>query len=250
MWKSKAGSPTDSTIHVSDVASLVTTLGGEQLYGKDADRLSVVLRELIQNGTDAICVRRSLLQRSGFRGRIVVRLLRRSSASWVLQIDDNGVGMSSTTLTTDLLDFGGSFWARERAAREFPGIHASGYTPIGRFGIGFFSIFMAATRVKVFSRRFDRGLDHVRCLSFENGVSLRPTLSSERPDGMGMDSCTRVELDLKPGVVSDPDQITIRCNVQGHTDLVVSFEDYVAAMVAGIDVPVRGRARWSAASGT
>ena len=230
--------PTDSTIHVSDVASLVSTLGGEQLYGKDADRLTIVLRELIQNGTDAICVRRSLLESAGFRGRIVVRLLRRSPASWVLQVDDDGVGMSATTLTTDLLDFGRSFWTRERAAREFPGIHASGYTPIGRFGIGFFSIFMAAKKVRVFSRRFDRGLDDVRCLSFENGVSLRPTLSSERPDDMGTDSCTRVELELKPGVVSDPDQITIRCSIHGHKDLVVSFEDYVAAMVAGVDVPV------------
>ena len=230
--------PTDSTIHVSDVANLVTTLGGEQLYGKQDDRLNVVLRELIQNATDAICVRRSLPQYSGFRGLIVVRLLRRSPTSWVLQVDDDGVGMSSTTLTTDLLDFGRSFWIRERAAREFPGIHASGYTPIGCFGIGFFSIFMAAKEVKVFSRRFDRGLDDVRCLSFKNGVSLRPILSSTRPEDMGTELCTRVELELKPGVLSDPDQITVRCSLRGHADLVVSFEDYVAAMVAGIDVPV------------
>ena len=230
--------PTDSTVHVSDVANLVSTLGGEQLYGQDADRLNVALRELIQNATDAICARRSLPNSGGFRGRIVVRLLKRPAEGWTLQVDDDGVGMSSTTLTTDLLDFGGSFWVRERAAREFPGIHASGYIPIGRFGIGFFSIFMAAKRVNIFSRRFDKGLDDVRCLSFENGVSLRPTLSSERPDDMGTDLCTRVEVELKPGVVSDPDQITIRCNIQGHEDFAVSFEDYVAAMVAGIDVPV------------
>lgn len=230
--------PTDSTVHVSDVANLVTTLGGEQLYGKDADRLNVALRELVQNATDAICGRRSLPNSIGFKGRIAVRLIKRRDQRWTLQVDDDGVGMSSTTLTTDLLDFGRSFWVRERAAREFPGIHASGYTPIGRFGIGFFSIFMAANSVKVFSRRFDKGLHDVRCLSFDNGLSLRPTLSSERPDDMGMDVCTRVDVELKPGVVRDPDQMTIRCNLQGHKDFAVSFEDYVAAMVAGIDVHV------------
>ena len=146
--------------------------------------------------------------------------------------------MSSTTLTSDLLDFGRSFWVSERAAREFPGLHASGYTPIGRFGIGFFSIFMAAKSVRVFSRRFDKGLDDVRCLSFDNGLSLRPTLSSRRPDDMGMDLCTRIEVELKPDVVPNPDQMTIRCGVHGHKDFAVSFEDYIAAMVAGINVPV------------
>ena len=229
--------PTDSTVHVSDVSALVTKLGGEQLYGKDVDRLNVALRELIQNATDAICVRRSLTSTDSL-GRILVRLSSRVDGGRTLQVDDDGVGMSQSTLTTDLLDFGRSFWASERAAREFPGVHASRYTPIGRFGIGFFSIFMAAKKVSVFSRRFDKGLEDVRCLSFENGISLRPTLSSERPDDFGMDLCTRVELELKPDILEDPDQITIRSALHDHQDFAVAFEDYVAAMVAGINVPV------------
>ena len=230
--------PTDSTVHVSDVAALVTNLGGEQLYGKDADRLYVALRELIQNAADAVGVRRSLPDGGEFAGRIFVRLKGREDGGWILQVDDNGVGMSQTTLTTDLLDFGRSFWASERAAREFPGVHASGYTPIGRFGIGFFSIFMAAKKVKVYSRRFDKGLDEVRCLSFENGISLRPILSLERPDDWGMSLCTRVELELEAGVVRHPGQFTIRCNLHGHEDFDVTFEDYVGSVVAGIDVSV------------
>ena len=230
--------PTDSTVHVSDVANLVATLGGEQLYGKDADRLNVALRELIQNATDAICARRSLPNSGGFEGSITIRLLKRNDGGWTLQVDDDGVGMSSTTLTSDLLDFGRSFWVRERAAREFPGIHASGYTPIGRFGIGFFSIFMAAKNAHVFSRRFDKGLDDIRCLSFDNGLTLRPTLSSKKPADLGMSVCTRVEMELKPGVVEDPEQVKVRCSIQGHSDFTVPFEDYVAAMVAGVDVRI------------
>ena len=232
-WK-----PTDSTVHVSDVAALVTNLGGEQLYGKDADRIYVALRELIQNAADAIGIRRSLPGSSEFAGCIFVRLKDREDGGWILQVDDNGVGMSQMTLTTDLLDFGRSFWASERAAREFPGIHAGGYTPSGRFGIGFFSIFMAAEKINVYSRRFDNGLDEVRCLSFENGISLRPTLSFERPDDLGMDLCTRVELELKPGVVQHPSQFTIHCNLQGYEDFNVTFEDYVGSLVAGTNVTV------------
>ena len=230
--------PTDSTVHVSDVAKLVTDLGGEQLYGKDADRLYVALRELIQNAADAIGVRRSLPGSGEFSGRIYIRLKVRKGGGWILQVDDNGVGMSQTTLTSDLLDFGRSFWASERAAREFPGVHSSGYIPIGRFGIGFFSIFMAAKKVNVYSRRFDKGLDEVRRLSFPNGISLRPMLSIERPDDLGMDLCTRVELELEPRVVRHPGQFTIRCDLQGHEDLEVTFEDYVGSIVAGIDASI------------
>ena len=229
--------PTDTTVHVSDVSALVTKLGGEHLYGKDADRLYVALRELIQNAADAICVRRSLTS-GEFLGCIFVRLRRRIDGGWTIQVDDDGVGMSQSTLTIDLLDFGRSFWASKRAALEFPGIHASGYTPIGRFGIGFFSIFMAAKKVNVFSRRFDKGLEDVRCLSFESGISLRPILSSDRPDDLGMDLSTRVELELKPGVVGDPNRVTIRFNLQGYEDFAVKFQDYVTAMVAGINAPV------------
>lgn len=240
--------PTDSTVHVSDVTTLVSNLGGEQLYGKDADRLYVVLRELIQNAADSIGVRRSLPASGEYSGCIFVRLKCQEDGGWILQVDDNGVGMSQTTLTTDLLDFGQSFWASERAAHEFPGVHASGYTPIGRFGIGFFSIFMAAKKVNVYTRRFDTGLDEVRRLTFDNGISLRPTLSFERPDDWGMELSTRVELELEPGVVRHPGQFTIRCNLQGHEDIYVSFEEYVCSVVAGIDVPVdvvtdRGRSR-------
>ena len=229
--------PTESTVHVSDVAALVEKMGGEQLYGRDADRVAVALRELIQNATDAISARRAIAH-GGFAGCITVRLVRRANRVLVLQVDDDGIGMSQRTLSTDLLDFGKSFWASERAAQEFPGIHASGYSPTGRFGIGFFSIFMAAAKVRVFSRRFDQGLEKVRCLSFDDGISLRPTLGDDRPDDFGMDLCTRVELELKPGIVQDPERIEIRCNLQGHENFRVRFKDLVATMVAGVNVPI------------
>lgn len=228
--------PTAAAVHVSDVAALVGRLGGDQLYGSDADVVKIALRELIQNAADAIAARR-LVDSSSFEGRIRVRLLLDGSYRR-LQVDDDGVGMSSQTLSEDLLDFGKSFWASERASSEFPGIHAAKLTPIGRFGIGFFSIFMAATKARVLSRRFDGALEDARCLSFDRGLSLRPTLSDQTPPDARMDVSTRVEIDLKPTVVLDPQRIRIPCNIVGQEPFDVPFQDYVASLVAGVPVPV------------
>ena len=231
--------PTNSSVHVSDVAALVGSLGGEQLYGTDADRLAIALRELVQNAADAVSARRLVEGRPDFKGHLRISLrLDGNTNRYILRVDDDGVGMSTRTLCDDLLDFGSSFWASERASQEFPGLHAAGHSPRGRFGIGFFSVFMAASSVRVFSRRFNKGIDDVRCLSFPKGLSLRPTLAEERPHDFSMDVCTRVELVLKPLVVSDPSRIRIRRAIMGQEDLYVSFVAYVAALVSGIDVPV------------
>ena len=110
-------------------------LGGEQLYGTGADSLTIALRELIQNAADAIAARR-LIGELTFEGHIRIRLFRdHSNGRQVLQVDDDGISMSPTTLSKDLLDFGKSFWASDRALSEFPGIHAARHSPIGRFGI-------------------------------------------------------------------------------------------------------------------
>ena len=230
--------PTDSTVHVSDVGSLVGRLGGEQLYGTGADTLSIALRELIQNAADAISARR-LIGEPAFEGHILVRLFKDPiSGHQLLQVDDDGVGMSPRILSRDLLDFGKSFWASERASSEFPGIHAAKHSPIGRFGIGFFSIFMAAKKVEVYSKRFDAALHDVRCLSFDNGLSLRPVLSARKPEDFGMDVSTRVKLELKPNVLVDRNHIKIPCNVSGQKSFFVSFDHYLAALVSGVDVSI------------
>ena len=229
--------PTDTNVHVSDVAALVSSLGGENLYGKEVDRFEIALRELVQNGADAIIARRTI-DGSYDRGQLTVRLIEEPDTRHILQIDDDGTGMSQRTMTKDMLDFGKSFWASERAGEEFPGLHSSGYSSIGRFGIGFFSVFMAASRVRVFSRRYDGGINEVRLLSFDNGVSLRPVLSDERPADMHMDITTRVELGLKPGILDDPSRIPVRSNETRQRQMIVSLDHYVAALASGLDVPV------------
>ena len=228
--------PVESNIHVSDVAALVSSLGGENLYGKDADRLEIALRELVQNAADAVSARQAL-DESYNNGQLTVRLIGKPNAL-ILQVDYNVIVISQTSLTKDLMDFGKSFWASERVGQEFPGLQSSGYSPIGQFGIGFFSVFMAADKVNVFSRRFDSGLDKVRSLSFEYGVSLRPVVSDERPNDMSMNTSTRIELKLKQDVLDNPNRIPVRSNEIGRNRLHVTLSDYVAVLVSGLGVPV------------
>jgi HSP90 family molecular chaperone len=129
--------------------------GGARLYG---DNCEAAIRELIQNAADAICARRKLDPDfvNGVDGEIVVRLAERDGGFY-LEVEDNGVGMSERTITGTLLDFGRSFWATEDVKSEFPGLMAKGMSPTGKFGIGFFSVFMLGDVVRVTSRRYESG---------------------------------------------------------------------------------------------
>jgi hypothetical protein len=167
--------PVDTHVQVSNVADLVLKLGGEELYGRN--RPEVALRELIQNAADAIRVRRVVDSRDDSWGHITVSL-RREGDTWVLAVTDTGVGMDEERLTGSLLDFGQSFWSSGAVAREFPGLLSSEFKSAGRFGIGFFSVFMLGTHVEVLSRPYDSGHSDTKRLTFTDGVVKRPILSA------------------------------------------------------------------------
>ncbi|MGW2642950.1 HD domain-containing protein [Streptomyces sp. NPDC001348] len=163
--------PIDATVKVSDVPALVKSLGGEQLYG---DKPEVAARELIQNAQDAVLARQAL--QPGFRdGRVEVRLIQ-TGGSWCLEVRDNGVGMDEETLIHGLLDFGNSGWSSASVRGRLPGLADGGFEPSGRFGIGFFSVFMLGDRVELITRRYDASLQDARRLVFD-GPSNRPLLT-------------------------------------------------------------------------
>src|SRR3546814_6162917 len=79
---------------------------------------------------------------------------------------------------------------------EFPGLMAAGMTAIGRFGIGFFSVFMLGSEVRVYSRRCDRCVEDGRLLEFRDGAASRPILSPSDPKALPRDDGTRIEVKL------------------------------------------------------
>ncbi|AUC52284.1 hypothetical protein CDO87_03360 [Sagittula sp. P11] len=147
--------PIDASIKISDPLLMARTLGGRNLYGPSQ---IVPFRELVQNSVDAVRAKRSLLNAGREMGSvsIVIDHHPSDSALAIVTVDDDGIGMSESTLSTTLVDFGKSFWNSEALIAEFPGLKSKKVSAIGKFGIGFFSVFEISDAVKVASRRYDR----------------------------------------------------------------------------------------------
>lgn len=167
--------PVDVAPKVGNLPRLIATLGGTALYGDD---LTVPLRELLQNGSDAVQALRALGGLGAKEGEVTVSAVR-VGEEWLLSVTDTGIGMGRHVLTDVLLDFGNSLWSSDSVRDEHPGLVRTAFRPIGKFGIGFFSVFMLGDDVRVISRRFQPTGDEVDVhweLRFEGGLATRPGL--------------------------------------------------------------------------
>ncbi|MGO8141956.1 ATP-binding protein [Rhizobium leguminosarum] len=223
--------PVDSTVRVSDVPNIVATLGGSKLYGGGP---AAPVRELIQNGLDAITARRRLQGRPTKWGELMIRLREQEDGYW-LSFEDNGVGMSQTVLTGPLIDFGNSFWRSSLALQEFPGLLSSGMKARGKYGIGFFSVFMLGDHVRVITRRYDRDAQSAKVLEFRHGLGSRPNLRHADPKDVPLDGGTRVEVRLKH-VPTDPNGLLYR--KQFYRESVTNLKDMIAAIAPACDVAI------------
>lgn len=226
--------PCMAEIHVGNIEGLVDSLGGEKLYGAGCDKLEVILRELIQNSRDSIHARR--ISDEDFSGRITVRIRNVSGDYWLF-VEDDGVGMSKRVLTGPLLDFGTSFWTSSLVQSEFPGLRSSRFKSVGKFGIGFYSVFMVSDEVRVSSRPWKGGEADVWQVYFKNGLSLRPILKNSVPLDLPSKASTQISVRLKKGTF-DGDKITIKRNLMNSKNLEVSIDEYISAICTGLDVSV------------
>ncbi|TGM73986.1 hypothetical protein EHR01_10720 [Leptospira mtsangambouensis] len=184
--------PLPLNLKVSNVPNLARTLGGKDLYNSPLSPL----RELIQNSADAVEARTLIDDEFLISdGKITIRFIE-SDSETMLEIDDNGIGMSEGVLTTALLDFGFSFWKSSYARTEFPGLQSEAYRFRGRYGIGFFSIFMWSSEIIVSSRRFNEGIDAARVLEFRQGIESRPILRAAASGEKSTKWTTRIRLKL------------------------------------------------------
>lgn len=191
--------PVDTKIKVTNVAKLVGSLGGKQLYG---DNSIVPLRELIQNASDAIRARRILENELPEFGNIVVRFGKDNFGSFI-EVEDNGIGMSPKVLIGPFLDFGESFWGTSLMHEELPGLESKGFSSTGKYGIGFFSVFMWGEKVSVTSKRFESGRDSSLVLEFNKGASSRPILRKANNNEVIKDGGTRIRVWLSTPKVLD-----------------------------------------------
>jgi Histidine kinase-, DNA gyrase B-, and HSP90-like ATPase len=183
----------DTKIKVSNVAKLVSCLGGEQLYGNNA---LVPIRELIQNASDAIRASRILEEENPKFGKISIKIAQDTEGKFI-EIQDNGIEMSQKVLTGPLLDFGETFWGTSLMHEELPDLESKGFSPTGLYGIGFFSVFILGDKVTVTSKKFVEARGSSLTLEFNQGITSRPILREATPDEIIKDGGTIVKVWVK-----------------------------------------------------
>ena len=174
--------PLDVRPKIGDPARLISTLGGSALYGHD---YHIPLRELLQNGMDAVKALRALGGTSSEEGYVKVGVRPVDAGSFWLEVTDTGIGMSRYVLSDTLLDFGHSLWTSDSMRDELPGLAARNFQPVGKFGIGFYSVFMLGSRVTVTTRRHQMREDESEVdwqLVFDQGLSGRPAVVKPSED--------------------------------------------------------------------
>lgn len=136
---------------------------------------STFVRELLQNGVDAITAFRSLDE--SHAGRICVRL----TADGSMIFEDNGIGLKEEEIHQVLTVIGESSKRGELDSKDF----------IGRFGIGLLSCFVVSNEI-VFETRSAMGKEVLRWCGKADGTYETTRLDESRPIG------TRVFLTPKP----------------------------------------------------
>jgi HSP90 family molecular chaperone len=112
------------------------------------------VRELIQNSLDAVLLKRAVStsapEKLAATLPIEVHLQEREGAS-SLVVTDWGIGMSKEVITDHLITIASDYWDT-RFHTDFP-TAPEDFTPAGRFGIGFLSVFMLGHQITVSSQR-------------------------------------------------------------------------------------------------
>lgn len=173
--ETKDWEPCSFNVQASNVKALVVNLGGRKLYGEN-NTLLIILRELIQNARDAIMARK-LLDKDFQDGRINVCTNNYPDGRPYIEVSDNGIGMSKKCVENYLLNFGSSYWHSSLVKQENPGLKSKGFSSIGKYGIGFFSVFMLSKYVQVTTRRYNAGTDQTIRIEFPKGLTLTPIVS-------------------------------------------------------------------------
>ena len=118
-------------------------LMGLELY----DNETMFLRELIQNARDACKMREFYCEKLNinYSPKILISF---DEDERLLIVKDNGIGMNESSINNFFIKIGNSSYASKNFYKDY------GFNPIGHFGIGIFSAFMASDEIDVNSIRF------------------------------------------------------------------------------------------------
>jgi molecular chaperone HtpG len=179
----------------------------------------IFLRELISNASDALDKARfTALVDSSLEGQELEPEIRITAdkTRGVLTIEDTGIGMTREEAAKNLgtIAHSGTLRFLEAAAER----EAEGKKPdlslIGQFGVGFYSVFMVADRVDVYSRSGENGSEPVHWSSDGSGeFTVAPTERDTRG--------TKIEITLKEEAKEYLDRFRIEHIVKRYSNFVM-----------------------------
>ena len=216
--------PVENQAFQAEIGRLLHILS-HSLY---SDR-EIFLRELLSNAADACDKLRHLAlteQEILGQDRDFGVLLLPDKAEHKLIIEDNGIGMSRQELVTNL----GTI-ARSGTRAFLDSVEKDSETLIGRFGVGFYAVFMVAERVEVASRKAGEDEAWVWASDGQGEFSLREATPQDLPKGR---RGTRISLSLKKDAIEflEAERLrTIVCRYSDHLDLPVRIGGAAATPV-------------------
>lgn len=148
----------------TDQQNMASIFSSENFYGT----WKVFLRELLQNASDACFTRQALIWSWGsefleMEEAVSLKDVRKpyipkitiefDSASHMLSIEDNGIGMNESDLLKYVAKLGASFYTSDEFSK-----HRLSYQPVSRYGIGLYSCFIVARAILIESKK-DRAIN-------------------------------------------------------------------------------------------
>ncbi|NOQ39877.1 MAG: molecular chaperone HtpG [Anaerolineales bacterium] len=181
----------------------------------------IFVRELLSNASDALTQMRFIQQTDHEildpSQELEIRI-EIDQKKGLLRISDTGVGMTSEELKTNLGTIAQS--GAKAFLEAAQGDDSDLVDVIGRFGVGFYSVFMAADWVKVTSRSYKPGEDAASWFAtgadtFEIGSSAKETRG------------TTIEVKLKEDALEFADEYRLKEIIKKHSDY-IPFPIYVS----------------------
>lgn len=160
----------------------------------------VFLREVLQNGVDAITARAE--HDPEFEPRLRVRSWR-LDGEHTIDITDNGIGLTQQQAAELLATIG-------RSSKRDPELGLGRADYIGQFGIGMLAAFMVSEEIDVVSRSITDPSEPIRWRGRDDGTFEIETLTGDDPLVADLECGTRVRLRARPDASHwfDPEAVT------------------------------------------
>ena len=213
--------PIDAFIHIGDLPKIIRTLGGEELYGRN---YTVPIREMIQNSSDAIRARIMLEKRDENWGKIFISYTEKENKKCI-EVRDNGIGMSIEGIKNFLFEFRSSYWDSDLLLEEHPSLAGQKLNQTGKYGIGFFSLFMLGNEIEIITRKSNASQKETYVVEFYDGLHTRPIIRQATSNEQLIEGGTQIRVTLDA-------EINL---LRSYRDEKVSFQKIVASIAPALD---------------